>query len=225
MIAPMLTLYYSPGASSFAVHVALEEAALPFDLKEVVLSKGEHRSPEYLAVHPLGRVPALRLESGAVLTETPALLGFIADSVPERQLLPTDRVERARAAEWLSLFVSALHPAFLGFFRPQRFGDSPELHEALRRDSRGRFFELLQHVERRLPEAPFVLGSSYTLCDPYAAMFFMWGRHFEFPVQTLPRYAALFSAVSKRPAFVRAFQREGLDRQANRPTVASSNAL
>jgi glutathione S-transferase len=208
----MLTLFYSPGTSSFAVHVALEEAALPFDLKEVVLAEGEQLSPEYLAVHPLGRVPALRLESGVVLTETPALLGFIADSVPERQLLPTERVPRAKAAEWLSLFVSALHPAFLGFFRPQRFGDSPELHEALRRDSRVRFFELLQHVERRLPGGPFVLDEAYSLCDPYAAMFFMWGRHFEFPVSTLPRYAALFAAVSKRPAFVRAFEREGLGR-------------
>jgi glutathione S-transferase len=209
----MLTLYYSPGSSSFAVHVALEEAGLDFELKEIALAKGENRSAEYLAIHPLGRVPALRLQSGAVLTETPAILGFIADSVPERELLPTEGLEKAKAAEWLSLFVSALHPTFLGFFRPERFGDSPELHAALRRDSRPRFFELLEHVERRLPESPFVMGEQFSLCDPYAAMFFMWGRFFEFPVRTLPRYQALFTRVSERPAFVKAFKDEGLDRR------------
>lgn len=208
----MLTLYFSPAAISFAVHVALEEAGIPFDVHEVSIRDGRQLAPEYLAIHPLGRVPALRLASGAVLTETPAILGFIADSVPDRGLMPADPWSRARATEWLSLFVSALHPAFIGFFRPQRFGDSPELHEPLRRDSRARFFQLLQHVEKRLPEGPFVLGERFSLCDPYASMFFLWARVFEFPVDALPRYGALYERVSARPAFRRAFAREGLDR-------------
>jgi glutathione S-transferase len=206
----MLTLYYSPAATSFAVHVGLEESGLEYELHEVNLKSGGHLSPEYLAIHPLGRVPALRLASGAVLTETPAILGFLADSVPERGLLPAEPWPRAQAAEWLSLFVSALHPTFLGFFRPSRYGDEPELHDALSRASRGRFFELLKHVERRLPDGPFVLGERYSLCDPYAAMFFMWARHFRFPVAELPRYAALFERVAARPSFQRALVREGL---------------
>jgi glutathione S-transferase len=208
--ALMLTLYYSPAATSFAVHVGLEESGLEYALHEVDLKSGAHHSPEYLAIHPLGRVPALRLPSGDVLTETPAILGFIADSAPERALLPVEPWPRARAAEWLSLFVSALHPTFLGFFRPSRYGDGPELHEALARASRERFFELLKHVERRLPDGPFVLGQRHSLCDPYAAMFFMWARHFRFPVAELPRYAALFERIAARPSFQRALAREGL---------------
>jgi glutathione S-transferase len=206
----MITLYYSPAATSFAVHVALEEAGLDFVPHEIALKAGAQRSPDYLAIHPLGRVPALRLPSGAVLTETPAILGYIADSVPERRLLPAEPWPRAQSAEWLSLFVSALHPAFLGFFRPSRFGDGEELHAALARESRGRFFELLQHVERRLPEGPYVLGERFSLCDPYAAMFFMWARFFGFPCETLPRYAALYERVASRPAFGRVYAREGL---------------
>lgn len=206
----MLTLFYSPAATSFAAHVALEESGLEHALCKVDLAAGAQRSPEYLAIHPLGRVPALRLPSGAVLTETPAILGFIADSVPERTLLPTDVWPRAKAAEWLSLFVSALHPTFIGFFRPARYGAGEELHEALARESRGRFFELLKHVEQRLPDNPFVLGTRYSLCNPYAAMFFMWARHFRFSVTELPRYSAHFERVASRPAFQRALASEGL---------------
>jgi glutathione S-transferase len=206
----MHTLYYSPAATSFAVHVALEEAGLEFTLSEVDLKAGRQRSPDYLAVNPLGRVPALRVPSGAVLTETPAILGYIADSVPDRGLLPVDPWPRAQAGEWLSLFVSALHPAFLGFFAPSRYGKGDDLHGPLVRESRARFFELLQHVERRLTEGPYVLGASYSLCDPYAAMFFMWAAFFEFPREALPRYAALYRCVAERPAFQRAFEREGL---------------
>lgn len=206
----MLTLYYSPGATSFAVHVALEEAGLEFALKEVALRGGEQRSNDYLAVNPLGRVPALRLASGEVLTETPAILGYVADSVPARGLLPAEAWPRAQAAEWLSLFVSALHPAFIGFFFPARYGKGDDLHGPLARESRGRFFELLEHVERRLPEGPYVLGERFSLCDPYAAMFFMWAGFFGFPCESLPRYAALFRRVAERPAFKRAFEREGL---------------
>jgi glutathione S-transferase len=217
----MHTLYYSPGATSFAVHVALEEAGIAFSLKEVALRKGEQRSDAYLAVHPLGRVPALCLPSGAVLTETPAILGYIADSVPERGLLPTEPLPRARAAEWLSFFVSALHPTFLGFFLPSRFGSDADLQAALARESRPRFFQLLEHVERRLSDGPFVLGTSFSLCDPYAAMFFMWATFFEFPCETLPRYAALYRRVAERPAFRSAFAREGLDRLARRSSTPS----
>jgi glutathione S-transferase len=207
---PMLTLYYSPGTVSFVVHVALEEAGLAFELREVALKQGEPTAPEYLAINPLGRVPAVRVESGAVLTEVSAILGFIADRVPERELLPTEPWQRAKGAEWMSLLASSVHPAFIGFFRPQRFSDAPEVHARLQRDSRTRFFGLLQHVDGRLTEGAFALGDRYSLCDPYAALFFMFGRFFEFPVKTLPRYAALSARVFERPAFKKAFAREGL---------------
>ena len=206
----MLTLYYSPAAVSFVAHVALEEAGLDFELREVSLKPGEPTSTEYLAINRLGRVPALTVESGAVLTEVPAILGFVADRVPERELLPAEPWQRAKADEWMSLFASSVHPAFIGFFRPQRFSDAPEIHASLRRDCGNRFFELLQHVDQRLSESPFVLGDRYSFCDPYAALFFMFGRFFDFPVQTLPRYAALSARVFRRPAFKRAFDREGL---------------
>jgi glutathione S-transferase len=220
----MLTLYYSPAATSFAVHVALEEAGVEFALHEVSLKSGQQRTAEYLAVHPLGRVPALRLPSGAVLTETPAILGYVADTVPERALLPSEAWPRAQAAEWLSLFVSALHPTFIGFFLPSRFGEGADLHAALARESRTRFFELLRHVERRLPDGPFVLGDRFSLCDPYAAMFFMWARYFGFACETLPKYAALYERIAARPAFAKAFAREGLAKLAQRSAAVAPPA-
>jgi glutathione S-transferase len=206
----VLQLFFSRASCSFVAHVALEEAGVAFDLSEVVLDRGEQLSAEYLAINPLGRVPALRLESGAILTEVPAILEFVAECAPERRLLPVEPMQRVRAVEWMSLFVSSVHPAFIGFYRPQRFTDNPEVHAALAKDCRARFFELLQHVDLRLSEGGFVLGDRYSLCDPYAALFFMWGRYFQIPVEKLARYAAVFDRTIERPAWKRAFAREGL---------------
>ncbi len=218
----MYTLYYSPAAMSFTAHVALREAGLDFDLHEVSIPKGQQRAPDYLAVHPLGRVPALRLPSGDVLTETPAILGFIADAAPDRALLPTEAWPRARAAEWMSLFASALHPAFMGFFDPRRFGDSPAVQAALPPDSRLRFRDLLSHVDFRLGGVPYAVGGRHSLCDVYASTFFMWARFFEFPVRELPGYASLFERVAGRPAFDAALEREGLKRLGGH-TVSSAH--
>src|SRR5690606_29731731 len=97
------TLYYSPGAVSLVTHIALEEAALPYRLELVSLRDGQHQTAAYRRIHPLARVPALEVSPGAFLTETPALVNFVADASPELELLPTERLQRARANEWMSL--------------------------------------------------------------------------------------------------------------------------
>src|SRR4051794_9328953 len=99
----MFKLYYSPGAVSLATHIALEEAALPYSLTKVALRQAEHLTEAYRRIHPLQRVPALELESGEILTETPALLWYIAERAPHAELMPSDLLGRARATEWMSL--------------------------------------------------------------------------------------------------------------------------
>ncbi len=218
--APLLTLYYSPAAISFVTHIALEEAGLDFALCEIDIFGGAGRAADYLSLNPLGRVPTVRLGSGEILTEVPAILGFIADQSPSRDLLPRQPWPRAKASEWMSLCSSSIHPAFLGFFRPERYTDAAEAHPALARDSRTRFFGLLELVDRSLPDGGFVLGDRYSLCDPYVAIFFMWGRFFGFPVESLARYAALFGRVAQRSAFQKAFAREGIARIAEKRRAA-----
>ena len=202
-------LYFSPGAVSMATHIALEEVGIPYTLEPVLLREGQHLSEQYRRVHPLGRVPAVELQPGVVLTETPALLAYLADLAPERELLPRGGLERARADEWMSLLSSAVHVSFITFFRPQRYTSDEGAARALKVDGKQRFHDMLRYVESRLPEQGFALGERYSLCDAYLTPFFLWGRHFELPVEELPRYGRLVGAVLPRPAVRRALEQEG----------------
>src|SRR5690606_21817988 len=128
------------------------EVGSPYRLEQVLLREGQHKTDEYRRIHPLAQVPALEVELGVFLTETPALLHYLADGSPELGLMPTDRLLRARANEWMSVAASTIHVAFIGFFRPERFTSQQVAAEALRQDCKQRFSDLLRYVEGRLPE-------------------------------------------------------------------------
>jgi glutathione S-transferase len=202
-------LYFSPGAVSMATHMALEEAGIAYTLEPILIKEGQQLTEQYRRVHPLGRLPALEIEPGVVLTETPALLAYVAALEPALQLLPETGLARARADEWMSLLASAVHVAFISFFRPDRYTSDDAARAALKIDGKQRFFDLLRYVESRLPEQGFALGEHYSLVDTYLSVFFLWARRFELPVHELPRYARLFSTVLPRPAVRRALEQEG----------------
>jgi glutathione S-transferase len=202
-------LYFSPGAVSMATHIALEEVGVPYALEPISINEGQQLSERYRRVHPLGRLPALEIEPGVVLTETPALLCYLADLSPQLALLPESGLARARANEWMSLLASAVHVTFISFYRPDRYTSDEAARAALKVDGKARFFDLLRHVESRLPDRGFVLGESYSLVDAYLTVFFLWARRFELPVRELPRYARLAALVLPRPAVRRALEQEG----------------
>ncbi len=109
----MLTLYYSPGSSSMATHIALNEVGAPFELRLTALHKEENRSPEYLAVNPEGKVPALVIDGRPPLTEVAATLWYLARRYPEAGLLPQygDIEGEARVISWMSFIAATIHPA------------------------------------------------------------------------------------------------------------------
>jgi glutathione S-transferase len=206
----MLTLFYSPAASSLAVHIGLEESDLPHHLVRVSTREGQTRTPEYLAINPLGQVPALRLDDeGEVLTQVVALLGYVADQAPQYQLLPTPPIERARALGWLAFFATSAHGAFRDWFRPEQCTSDEAAHGSIRRSARDRYFAHLRHVERALDARPWLLGDSYSLCDAYAYCFYLWGQVFEWPVAELRQYRSLAQRVHQRTATQRALAAEG----------------
>lgn len=205
----MPKLYFSPGAVSMATHMALEEVGIPYALEPVLIREGQQLTDQYRRIHPLGRLPALEIELGVVLTETPALLAYLAELRPELELLPRAGLEGARANEWMSLLASAVHVTFISFLRPDRYTSDAAARAALKIDGKQRFFDMLRYVESRLPERGFVLGERYSLCDAYLAVFFLWARRFELAVDQLPRYARLGGAVLQRPAVRRALEQEG----------------
>jgi glutathione S-transferase len=107
----MLTLYFAPGASSMAVHIALHEIGVPFEARPLSFARSELRTPGFLALNPEGKVPTL-LIGGRPLTEVAAILFYLAKRFPEAALLPEGDIEAdARAVSWMSFIASTLHPA------------------------------------------------------------------------------------------------------------------
>ena len=107
---PALTLYFSPGSSSMAAHIALREVGAAFEARPLSSKSGDTRSPEYLAINPEGKVPTLLIE-GRPLTEVAGILFYLARAFPEAGLLPSDPEGQARAVSWMSFIASSVHPA------------------------------------------------------------------------------------------------------------------
>jgi glutathione S-transferase len=107
----MLTLYFSPGSSSMAAHIALHEVGAEFESKSVSLAKKETHTPEFLAVNPEGKVPTLVID-GRVLTEVAGILFYLAKRFPQAHLLPEGDIEaEAQVVSWMSFIASTIHPA------------------------------------------------------------------------------------------------------------------
>src|SRR5450631_4885355 len=106
----MLTLYFAPGASSMAVHIALHEIGAPFEGRPISLAKRAQQAPAFLAINPEGKVPTLLID-GRPLTEVAGILYFLAQRFPQAGLLPQDVEAQAQAISWMSFIASTLHPA------------------------------------------------------------------------------------------------------------------
>jgi glutathione S-transferase len=106
----MLTLYFAPGSSSMAPHIALHEINVPFEARPLSFARRESRAPAYLALNPEGKVPTLLID-GTPLTEVAAILFYLAKTFPETELLPDGTRAEAQALSWMSFCAATLHPA------------------------------------------------------------------------------------------------------------------
>ena len=209
-----LTLYFSPGACSLAPHIALEEAGEPFEAVRVNLAANEQKGPDYLAVNPKGRVPALS-DDGFVVTENPAVLRYVARKFPRAALWPDDPRDEARCLEWLAWCSSGLHVAFAHIRRSERYAGTEagraDVVETGRRATR----DVWDQVETRLAASAstWAAGGHYSVADPYVFLFWTWGRGanlaYDMP-RDFPAWTAHARAMGERPAVRRALEREGL---------------
>src|SRR5258708_39040368 len=129
-VSLMLTLYYSPGACSMASHIGAEESGAPYEPKQILIAKGEQKTPDYLKINPRGKVPALKLDDGAVVTENTAILSYLAKRSPEKNLLPTDAAADARCASVMACLSNTVHPAVTRIFRPGKFNEDAAAQDA-----------------------------------------------------------------------------------------------
>ncbi|MEZ5934816.1 MAG: glutathione S-transferase N-terminal domain-containing protein [Alphaproteobacteria bacterium] len=167
-------LYYLPGSCALAPHIALEASGLAFEAVRV--ERGDQTKPAYLAVNPLGRVPALVTTKGSVLTEVPAILSLIADSAPASQLLPAiGDPERYEALRWLAFLSSTVHPAFGRLWRAERFVDDVTCVQAIEHRAERQLRDDYAHIDRMLEGRTFLVGNSVSVADFYLFVFGRWG--------------------------------------------------
>lgn len=214
-------LYYSPGACSLAPHVILEEIGEPFEV-ELVSAVGDERkttTPEYRAINPKGRVPALREVPGhsggtdGVLTEAGAILLYLARRHPEANLLPADAAAEARCLEWLSCLSTNVHAISYGqIWRPGRFVGDEEDHPAVAAKGRENVREHYAYVEGLLADGRgWAVPSGYSVADPYLLVFYLWGGLIGLDMRSLyPAWTGLTVRIVERVAVRRALEKEGL---------------
>lgn len=167
----MLRLHHSPMACSLASRFALAEAGLPHEIAVVRTARGESRTEAYLRVNPRGKVPALQTDDD-VLTESTAILPYIADLAPEAGLLPPPGgLARAQAQAWLSFLSSTVHTAYTGLLRAEAFeGCAPE---AVRIVHASRLAAALAELDDHLTARPHML-EAFSVVDLYLLVFLIW---------------------------------------------------
>ncbi len=172
----MLKFYFTPGTCALASRIALEDAGADYDAIRIDFKTTQQRSAEYLAVNPKARVPALVTERG-ILTETPAILAYIAQTFPQARLAPLDDAFAfARAQALNSYLCSTVHIAHAHRMRGYRWVDAEDQAAiaAMQKkvpQSVGECFDL---IEREMFEGPWVMGADYSICDPYLFTLAQW---------------------------------------------------
>ena len=172
----MLTLYYAPHTCALATHIVLEEVGAAYAGKRIDFATNQQRSPEYLEVNPKGRVPALVTDRG-ILTETPAMLVYVAQSFPKQGLAPMDDPFLfAQIQSFNSWLCSHLHVAHAHRMRGYRWVDADDKHSiaAMQRKVPQSVGESFAMIEREMLKGPWVMGEHYTICDPYLFTLAQW---------------------------------------------------
>jgi len=196
----VLKLYYAAGTCALASHIALEEAGAAYDAVRIDFVTNDQRKPEYLAINPKGRVPTLVTDAG-VLTETPAILAFVAQSFPNAKLAPTaDPFAFARVQAFNSYLCSTVHVAHAHRMRGYRWADDPAAIEEMRRKVPASVGECFDLIEREMFVGPWVMGQDFTVCDPYLFTLANWWEGDGLNPARFPKIQDHRNRMSERPA-------------------------
>jgi glutathione S-transferase len=204
----MFKLFYAPRTCALASHIALEESGAPYQAVPLDFGRNEQRAAAYLAINPKGRVPALVTEQG-VLTETPAILAFVAQRFPAAELAPLgDAFAFARLQSFNSYLCSTVHVAHAHGRRGARWADDPAAIEAMKRKVSQNMSDCFGLIERDMFAGPWVMGERYSVADAYFFTIAEWLAGDGVDVATLPKTRAHRERMLQRPAVQRALAQE-----------------
>jgi len=206
----MLKLYYAPGTCALATHIALEEAGASYEAVRLSFKSEDQKKPDYLKINPKARVPALVTDRG-VITETPALLIYVAQTYPAAKLAPlNDPFALAQVQAFNSYLCSSVHVAHAHRMRGYRWVEADDDHSiaAMQKKVPQSVGDSFRLIEREMLKGPWVMGNDYTVCDGYLFTLTQWLAGDGVDINTLPKIADHFRRVGERPAVRKAIEDE-----------------
>jgi len=201
-----MKLYYSKGACSLSPHIVACEAELPIELIEVDLQiKRTEIGEDFRLINPNGYVPVLILDDGNKLMEGPAIVQYLADQAPEKELAPpAGTFERYQLQQWLNFISTEIHK---GGFAPLFNSATPE---AAKKMAIATLTSRLETVAGHLSNRAFLLGEHFTVADAYLFVMLGWGSYVDVDISRWPVLVDYAAKISARPAVQKALKEEGL---------------
>ncbi|MDQ7957844.1 MAG: glutathione transferase GstA [Rhodocyclaceae bacterium] len=200
-----MKLYYSPGACSLSPHIALQEAGLAFE--PVMASTKSHKlqdGTDYYGINPLGYVPLLELDDGTTLREGPAIVQYIADLAPTKNLAPAaGTMQRYRLQEWLTFIGTEIHKGFSPLF-------NPAMPEEAKTISKDKLKSRYQWLDKQLEGREFLMGEHFSVADGYLFTVTNWAKPTGVDLSSFPNVLAWHERIGQRPAVQAAMKAEGL---------------
>lgn len=205
-----LKLYYAFGTCALASHIALIDAGADYEPVRLSFKSEDQKKPDYLEINPKARVPSLVTAEG-VLTETPAILTYIAQKFPEARLAPAgDPFAFAEVQAFNSFLCSSAHIAHAHRMRGYRWVDANNAAaiEAMQRKVPEAVGEIFALIEREMLKGPYVMGESYTICDPYLFTLSQWLEDDGVDLSRLPKVSDFRRRMSERSSVIRALEEQ-----------------
>jgi len=196
----MLKLYYGVGTCALASHIALEESGADYEALRLDMKANQQNTPDYLAINPKGRVPALMTDQG-VLTETPAILAYIAQSFPKANLAPLNNAFAfGQVQAFNSYLCSGVHIAHSHKVRGARWASEETSLEDMKRKVPENMRAAMAMIESKMLRGPWVMGEAYTICDPYLFTVSNWAKNDGVDLAEFPKITAHRERMKERPA-------------------------
>jgi glutathione S-transferase len=196
----MLKLYTHLGTIGLACEIALAEAGADYEVHRLNFAQNEQRAAPYLAVNPKSRVPSLATDQG-VITETPAIMGYIARAYPAAKLAPEgDAFAMAQLESLMAYLAGWVHPAAAHRHRGYRWADDEAAIADMRRKAPEVFGEAMHLIDETLFKGPWALGEAYSVADPYLYVMTSWLPRDTLDMADFPRLADHYARMNERPA-------------------------
>jgi len=191
-----IAFYHNPQSRGRIVHWMLEEVNAPYEIKVVDFDKKEHKSPDYLAINPMGKIPAI-VHRNTVVTESAAICAYLADAFPSAGLAPAlDDPQRGTYLRWLFFGAGCVEPAIIDHMSSR---PPPSRPSAM---GYGNYADTLNTLEKAVSPGPFILGERFSAADVYMGSAIGWGLSMK-AIEPRPAFGAYLGRVSQRPAYQR----------------------